>query len=84
MSAAEAAKVGNPGPEGSVSKLEFANLNKELYDFCIDLMGPAGLIDYDYTFRRPTELDQLAQARALSMRSCGCGRIRSRAVRLRS
>jgi alkylation response protein AidB-like acyl-CoA dehydrogenase len=55
--AAEAAKVGNPGPEGSVSKLEFANLNKELYDFCIDLMGPAGLIDYDYTFRRPTELD---------------------------
>ena len=37
--AAEAAKVGNPGPEGSVSKLEFANLNKELYDFCIDLMG---------------------------------------------
>ena len=57
MRAAEAAKVGNPGPEGSVAKLEFANLNKELYDFCIDLMGANGLIGYDYTFRRPTELD---------------------------
>ena len=62
--AAEAAKVGNPGPEGSVSKLEFANLNKELYDFCIDLMGPAGLIDYDYTFRRPTELDSTGASKS--------------------
>ncbi len=57
MRAAEAARQGNPGPEASVSKLEFAEFNKRLYNFCIDLMGMAGQIDYDYTFRRPTDLD---------------------------
>ena len=57
LRAAESLRSGNPGPEGSVAKLEFANLNKELYDFCIDLLGAAGMVDYDYTFRRPTELD---------------------------
>ncbi len=55
--AAAAARAGNPGPEGSVSKLEFANFNKDLYDFCIDLMGMDGQIGYDYTFRRPEQLD---------------------------
>jgi len=57
LRAAEALRSGNPGPEGSVAKLEFANLNKELYDFCVDLLGAAGMVDYDYAFRRPTELD---------------------------
>ena len=57
LRAAESLRTGNPGPEGSVAKLEFANLNKDLYDFCIDLLGAAGMVDYDYTFRRPTELD---------------------------
>ncbi len=55
--AAEAARVGNPGPEGSVAKLAFSEFNKKLYNFCIDLMGANGQIGYDYTFRRPTELD---------------------------
>jgi alkylation response protein AidB-like acyl-CoA dehydrogenase len=55
--AGAAAKAGNPGPEGSVAKLEFANFNKELYEFCIDLMGMDGQVGYDYTFRRPDELD---------------------------
>ena len=57
MRAAEAAKTGNPGPEMSVAKLEFSEFNKWLYNFCIDLMGMDGQIGYDYTFRRPTELD---------------------------
>jgi alkylation response protein AidB-like acyl-CoA dehydrogenase len=57
MRAAEAAKAGNPGPEMSVAKLEFAEFNKALYSFCIDLMGAAGLVGYDYTFRRPSNLD---------------------------
>ncbi len=55
--AAEAAKIGNPGPEGSVSKLEFAEFNKRLYSFCIDLMGMDGQVGFDYTFRRPEQLD---------------------------
>ncbi|MEM7285985.1 MAG: acyl-CoA dehydrogenase family protein [Actinomycetota bacterium] len=56
MRASQAAKAGNPGPEGSTGKLIMAELNKRIYEFCVDLMGPAGLIEYDYTFRRPETL----------------------------
>ncbi|HEY7917217.1 MAG TPA: acyl-CoA dehydrogenase family protein [Acidimicrobiales bacterium] len=45
-------KAGNPGPEGSIAKLMFAEVNKRTYELCIDLLGPAGLIGYDYTMRR--------------------------------
>jgi alkylation response protein AidB-like acyl-CoA dehydrogenase len=55
MRASQRAKAGNPGPEGSIAKLAFANLNKSVYEWCIDALGPAGIVDYDYTFRRPTE-----------------------------
>jgi len=50
-------KVGNPGPEGSVAKTMFAELNKDVYELTVDLLGPSGQIDYDYTFRRPETLD---------------------------
>jgi alkylation response protein AidB-like acyl-CoA dehydrogenase len=49
-------RAGNPGPEGSVAKLAYAELNKEIFETCIDLLGPAGVIDVDYTFRRPEQL----------------------------
>ena len=65
LRAAQNARSGNPGPEMSVAKLEFANFNKALYDFCIDLMGMAGQVGYDYTFRRPTELDATGAAKGL-------------------
>lgn len=50
-------KVGNPGPEGSVAKTMFAELNKDVYALTVDLLGLAGQVDYDYTFRRPETLD---------------------------
>ncbi|NNC79315.1 MAG: acyl-CoA dehydrogenase [Acidimicrobiales bacterium] len=50
-------KVGNPGPEGSVAKLAFAELNKDIYELAIELMGMDGQHDYDYSFRRPETLD---------------------------
>ena len=37
---------GTPGPEGSTAKLVFAELNKEIYDLAVDLMGPEGML-YD-------------------------------------
>jgi alkylation response protein AidB-like acyl-CoA dehydrogenase len=46
------ARVGNPGPEGSIAKLMFAEVNKDIYDLCIDLLGPAALVGYDYQMRR--------------------------------
>ena len=33
-----------------------AQLNKELFELAIDLLGAEGLIGYDYTFRRPETL----------------------------
>jgi alkylation response protein AidB-like acyl-CoA dehydrogenase len=55
--AGENAKAGNPGPEMSIAKLAFSELNKPLYEFCLGLMGADALIGYDYTFRRPGDLD---------------------------
>ncbi len=49
-------RAGNPGPEMSVSKLAMASLNQEITDLCVTLQGPAGLIDFDFTFRRPEDL----------------------------
>mgnify|MGYP001818716672 FL=1 len=57
MRASQAAKAGNPGPEGSVGKLVGAELNKEIYSKAVALKGMAGQIDYDYTFRRPEATD---------------------------
>ena len=54
--AAQNARAGNPGPEGSVSKLILAEFNKDLTAKVIDLEGPAGMVDYDYEFRRPTAI----------------------------
>ena len=72
LRAAEAARKGNPGPEGSIAKLALANLNKATYDFCIDLLGPAGLVDYDFTFKRPAEAGleaPLGSARKMFLRA---------------
>lgn len=55
MRASQNARSGNPGPEMSIAKLAFSQLNMGLYEFCIDLLGADALIDYDYTFRRPEE-----------------------------
>ncbi|WP_420440316.1 acyl-CoA dehydrogenase family protein [Candidatus Poriferisodalis sp.] len=49
-------RKGNPGPEMSIAKLAFAELNQALMTFAVDMMGPDGLIGYDYTFRRPGDL----------------------------
>jgi alkylation response protein AidB-like acyl-CoA dehydrogenase len=65
MRAAEAAKAGNPGPEMSIAKLEFSEFNKRLYNFCIDLLGMHGQVGYDYTFRRPAELDASGAGKGL-------------------
>ena len=55
MRASQNAKSGNPGPEMSIAKLAYSELNKGLYDFCMNLLGADALVDYDYTFRRPEE-----------------------------
>ncbi|MGH9172266.1 MAG: acyl-CoA dehydrogenase family protein [Acidimicrobiales bacterium] len=65
-------KVGNPGPEGSIAKLHFAELNKRIYDLCADLLGAAALVGYDYTLRRSEHLGLVGppgSARKMMLRS---------------
>jgi len=56
MRAAQNRKVGNPGPEGSIAKLMFAEINKDIYEFCVDLLGPAGQVGAVYDMIRPEHL----------------------------
>ena len=49
-------RKGNPGPEMSIAKLAFAELNQDLLTAAVDMMGMAGQVDFDYTFRRPEDL----------------------------
>jgi alkylation response protein AidB-like acyl-CoA dehydrogenase len=52
--AASTRKSGTPGPEGSVSKLAFAEENKRVYELCIDLLGnDAMLYPAGYPMVRP-------------------------------
>jgi alkylation response protein AidB-like acyl-CoA dehydrogenase len=46
-------KIGVPGPEGSTGKLAFAEANKRIYDFCIELMGADGMLYGSYAMVRP-------------------------------
>ena len=53
--AREAQKAGNPGPEGSVSKLAQAEINKRMWETGIDLMGPRSLsFEAGYELRQST------------------------------
>ena len=56
MRAARARSAGTPGPEGSTGKLHWADLNKRIYSFCVDLMGAEGMLYPEtYAFRTPEE-----------------------------
>src|SRR5690606_25750019 len=54
--AAQNRRVGNPGPEGSIAKLQFAEVNMAIYELCVDLLGAQALVGYDYTMRRAESL----------------------------
>ncbi len=45
-------KAGNPGPESSIAKLAIALINKDIYEFCVNMLGADGLIGYDFDMRR--------------------------------
>jgi len=52
--AKEAATSGTPGPEGSTAKLQWAELNKRITSFTVDLLGLEGLTyPGGYRFIRP-------------------------------
>jgi alkylation response protein AidB-like acyl-CoA dehydrogenase len=52
--ASESLSQGTPGPEGSTAKLHWAELNKKITNFTVDLMGAEGmLMPGGYPFVRP-------------------------------
>jgi alkylation response protein AidB-like acyl-CoA dehydrogenase len=51
---ARAAQAGRqPGPEGSIAKLQMAELNKAIYEFSVDTSGEAGLLIDSYAETAP-------------------------------
>jgi alkylation response protein AidB-like acyl-CoA dehydrogenase len=55
LRAQQARQVGTPGPEGSIAKLAFAELNKKIYNLAIDLLGPEGMLYRSYEMIRPEQ-----------------------------
>ncbi|MEB4211096.1 acyl-CoA dehydrogenase family protein [Mycobacterium sp. 94-17] len=65
------ATVRGPGPERSIDKLVGAELNQQIYEFCMDVLGPEGLLYGDYTMRAasPDEDQGPVQQRFLRSRA---------------
>ena len=52
--ASQMAKLGTPGPEGSTGKLQWADLQKKIYEFAVGLQGAAALeFPSGYEMTRP-------------------------------
>jgi len=62
LRASDNRKAGNPGPEGSIAKLMFAEVNKRVYELCLDLLGAEAMVGYDYTMRRAETLGLVGPA----------------------
>jgi alkylation response protein AidB-like acyl-CoA dehydrogenase len=72
MRAAQKRRAGNPGPEGSIAKLMFAEVNERIYELCVNLLGPNAMVDFDYTMRRSEQLglvDPPGSSRKMFLRS---------------
>ena len=48
-------RMGDPGPEGSIGKMESANLNKAIYEELVGLMGADGMLYGSYEMVRPEQ-----------------------------
>src|SRR6266508_6344457 len=48
-------KAGAAGPEGSVAKLSFAEVNKRVYELCVDILGTEALLYPSYEMVRPDQ-----------------------------
>jgi len=46
-------QAGTPGPEGSTAKLAYAEINKRIYEFAVELMGAEGMLYDTYEMTRP-------------------------------
>jgi alkylation response protein AidB-like acyl-CoA dehydrogenase len=63
------ATVRGPGPEGSLDKLVGAELNQQVYEFCMDLLGPEGTLYGDYAMRAASPDDDQGPVQQRFLRS---------------
>jgi alkylation response protein AidB-like acyl-CoA dehydrogenase len=63
--AAQNRRIGDPGPEGSIGKMEWANLNKAIHEEIMTLLGADGMLYGSYEMVRP-ELTMGADSRQKS------------------
>jgi alkylation response protein AidB-like acyl-CoA dehydrogenase len=53
--AAQNRRMGDPGPEGSIGKMEWANLNKVIHEEIMTLLGADGMLYGSYEMLRPEQ-----------------------------
>ena len=63
--------AGTPGPEGSTAKLAYAEINKEIYEFAVELLGAEGMLYDSYEMTRPEMFRVIKDARKGFLRSRG-------------
>ncbi|MEE8497875.1 MAG: acyl-CoA dehydrogenase family protein [Acidimicrobiia bacterium] len=63
--------VGTPGPEESTAKLAFAEINKEIFEFAVELMGAEGMLYESYEMTRPEMFQEITDPRKGFLRSRG-------------
>jgi alkylation response protein AidB-like acyl-CoA dehydrogenase len=69
MRAQQNRQKGTPGPEGSTGKLAFAELNKQIYELCLDIIGPNGMLYGSYEMTRPAEAMQASAVQKMFLRA---------------
>jgi alkylation response protein AidB-like acyl-CoA dehydrogenase len=68
--AKDGASAGNPGPEGSVTKLESAQLAQAIHECIVDLLGPAGTLhELGYPMTRSDSAPESRTGRFLRSRA---------------
>ena len=62
-------KMGDPGPEGSIGKMASANLNKDIYDCMMAVMGADAMLYGSYEMVRPEHAMEFATPQKAFLRS---------------
>lgn len=64
-------QAGTPGPEGSTAKLAYAEINKRIYEFAVEVMGPDGMGFSSYEMVRPEMFREIDDPRKAFLRARG-------------
>ena len=69
MRASQNLRKGTPGPEGSTSKLVYAEINKRIYELATELLGPEAMLYSSYEMTRSDEVSGHSDIRKAFLRA---------------